>query len=407
MRSRRTVLTLGLVAFLLVACSDGGDAGTPGASPTDLASSGPAPSPVATTARVSAGGYHSCALDASGVASCWGLGEYGQLGTGGTDSSDAPVAVAMPEGVPFPAVAAGNAPACAIATDGSVWCWGVDGDGIHDAQGNDAHGPRRVRFPVEVRAATIDGYYHDCIATDDGAAWCWGRDTEGQLGNGSTTDSVAPVRVRAPDGVTFARVATGGFHSCALATDGTAWCWGQDLHGQLGDGDDGGDRATPGMVAMPAGATFVALSAGFNHTCGLTADGAAWCWGEGLSGQLGDGGAVDATSPVSVTMPGGVRFVSLDAGNAHTCALATDGGVWCWGLGAQGGGTATAPALVPSAVAVGDGTAATAISAGGFHTCVLTTDGAAWCWGDDGSGQLGDGTDDATPGPVMVAGWTV
>ena len=353
--------------------------------------------PSATTARISAGGYHTCALNAGGVASCWGLGEYGQLGTGATDSSVAPVTAAMPDGVVFREVASGNAHTCAIADDGAVWCWGIDGDGIHDAQGNDAHGPRLVRFPVDVVATTIDGYYHVCVTADDGTAWCWGRDTEGQLGNGSTTDSVAPVQVAMSEDVAFTRVVTGGFHTCAIDADGTAWCWGQDLHGQLGDGGTDGDHGTPGRVAMPMGVTFTALSAGFAHACALDADGAAWCWGDDSSGQLGDGGAVDEPAPVAVAMPGGVRFTAIDAGNAHTCALATDGTVWCWGLGVQG--------AAPTPVAI-DGVVAAAISAGGFHTCVLATDGSAWCWGDDSSGQLGIGaTGGATP-PTRVADWS-
>ena len=396
---RRVLALVVVLAALAGAACDGG----PGEGPI-ASSSAPAPVELG-AALVAAGGYHSCALDEGGAASCWGLGEYGQLGTGGTEGSDVPVAVAMPDGVTFTELAPGNAHTCALAADGAVWCWGVDGDGIHDAQGNDAHGPRLVRFPGDVVATSLDGYYHVCAADTSGGAWCWGRDTEGQLGNGSTIDSVAPVAVRVPDGASFTRVAAGGYHSCALDADGAAWCWGQDLRGQLGDGDGQRDRSVPGAVTMPSGVTFVTITAGFDHTCALDASGGAWCWGDGSSGQLGDGGSADAPVPVAVTMPDGVTFVSIDAGNAHTCAVASDGAVWCWGLGPQGGAATTDVVAAPTRVAIGEGLAAVVVSAGGFHTCALTSDGRAWCWGDGSTGQLGVGAVAGATLPTPVVGW--
>ncbi|MFM7718050.1 MAG: RCC1 domain-containing protein [Actinomycetota bacterium] len=381
------------VAVLLVGCGGAVPSGADDANPT---------TPTPSTARVSAGGYHTCAIAEDGRASCWGLGDSGQLGDGATASSATPVAVAAPDGVTFIEVASGNAHTCAIADDGSVWCWGVDLDGGDEADRNAVHGPERVALPDGMRVLSLDGTYHDCAATQDGGAWCWGRGTEGQLGDGAASDAVAPVAVATPDGVAFARIVAGGFHTCALDAEGAAWCWGQDLHGQLGDGATAADRAVPGRVAAPETVRFVALSAGFNHTCALDADGAAWCWGEGTSGQLGDGATDDASAPVAVAMPGGVRFAAIDAGNAHTCALATGGSVWCWGLGIQGVATAFGVSFSPSAFAVGPGEAVVAVGAGGFHSCALLADASVWCWGDDALGQLGDGTAGGTSEPVRI-----
>lgn len=343
--------------------------------------------------RVSAGGYHTCALDSDGAISCWGLGSYEQLGTGSTETNAVPAPVLAPDGVTFTDVAAGNAHTCAIDTDGAVWCWGVDLDGGDEADLNATHGPERVTFPDGTRITAIDGTYHSCALAEDGGAWCWGRGTEGQLGDGASADAPSPVEVARPDGVTFAAIATGAFHSCALDTDGAVWCWGKDL----------GD--VPTRLAMPDGAIATVLTAGFGHTCVLTRDGAAWCWGEGNDGQLGDGtGTTGATEPVAVQMPDGVRFTAIDGGNAHTCAIATDGSVWCWGLGLQGGSTDGASTDHPIVV-IGGGDA-TAISAGGFHSCALLGDGTTWCWGDDALGQLGDGAGGGTSAPVAVVSAT-
>lgn len=343
---------------------------------------------------ISAGGYHTCVIeqvDEVPVAHCWGLGDYGQLGDGRTEDSVSPVEVALPEGVSLETIVAGNAHTCAIDSEGSVWCWGVDGDGGDEADLNEIHGPEAVAFPDGTRITAIDGYFHECALTDEGAIWCWGRNAEGQVGDSTRRDVASPIEVSLPGDVSATGVVTGGYHSCALDAAGAAWCWGQDLHGQLGDGDGNTDGRTPRRIAVPDGLSFVSLSAGFDHTCGIAADGAAWCWGEGTSGQLGDGSDQDATTPVAVEMPADVRFIALDAGNAHTCAIDEGGSVWCWGLGIQAGGERSDDvSLVP--VMLDLGADVTVISAGGFHTCALLQDRQAICWGEAGSGQLGTET---------------
>lgn len=377
-----------LIAALLAACSGSEPATTPTPSAA-LTGSGVTTPASPTTALISAGGYHTCALDEAGTISCWGLGDYGQLGAGSVETGGGTTPIAAPDGVVFTEVAAGNAHTCAIDTEGSVWCWGIDGDGTHEGENSESHGPQRVALPDGLRMVSIDGYYHSCATAEDGSAWCWGRGEEGQLGDGAMRDSLEPVGVSMPDGVKFTRIVTGAFHTCALDADGAIWCWGQNLRDQL---DGASEPGVPGKVTTPEGLTFSSIAAGFSHTCALTTDGAAWCWGEGTDGQLGDGGTSNASELMAVDTPAGITFSAIDAGNAHTCALATDGSVWCWGLGVQGGTTDGANALVPTEVPNPSGASALTISAGGFHSCALLDDGSAWCWGDDGSGQLGDGT---------------
>jgi alpha-tubulin suppressor-like RCC1 family protein len=220
----------------------------------------------------------------------------------------------------------------------------------------------------------------------------------------------------AASGPGIATMSVGGGHTCAARTDGTVWCWGYDAHGQLGDGTTGDVnhiRSSPVRVRHGSSALrgVAKVAAGDGHTCVVRTDSTVWCWGEASSGQVGDGTTGDATThlrlrPVQVRR-GSAHLTSvtqLAAGGGHTCALRTDGSVWCWGTdgyGQLGDGTTGDPTyhLRTKAVRVrkGDGYlgGVVAIAAGFTHSCAVRKDGSAWCWGDGGQGQLGDGTSGA------------
>src|SRR6266566_750235 len=248
-------------------------------------------------------------------------------------------------------------------------------------------GPSAVSSPPF--AAVSAGGRHTCGVTAASAAYCWGYNGFGQLGDGTTTDRWTPVRVAG--GVSFAAVSTGIGHTCGVTTAGAAYCWGHNASGQLGDGTTT-SRSTPRLVA--GGGSFAAVRADFSHTCGLTATRAAYCWGDNTSGQLGDGTTTSRSSPVLVAAPGGVSFAAVSGGGEvfHTCGVTAAGAVYCWGnnfFGQLGDGTTTDRS---SPVLVAGGVSFAAVSAGWRHTCGVTAAGAAYCWGDNTSGQLGDGT---------------
>jgi alpha-tubulin suppressor-like RCC1 family protein len=181
-------------------------------------------------------------------------------------------------------------------------------------------------------ASVVAGGAHSCGLTTDAAAFCWGRAESGQLGvapptamclldSGAFPCSLSPLGV--VGGVEFAQLATGGAHTCGLTSDGTAYCWGSNVAGQLGD-DTTTDRFTPEPVDTDL--SFVTIDAGANHTCGLTSDGAAYCWGLNNRGQLGDGTTTQRAVPVAVT--GGHTFELLLAGGfdiGQTCGLTSSG----------------------------------------------------------------------------------
>src|SRR2546426_3567926 len=180
--------------------------------------------------------------------------------------------------------------------------------------------------------AVTAGDAHTCGVTAGGAAYCWGFNSSGQLGDGTTTDRLTPVLVQPPTGVSFAAVTAGRLHTCGVTAAGTAYCWGGNGFGQLGDGT-AMTRLTP--VPVAPGVSFAAVDAGDFHTCGVTAAGT-YCWGGNGSGQLGDGSTMTRLTPVLVAAPAGVSFAAVTAGAAHTCGATAAGGAYCWGANGSG-----------------------------------------------------------------------
>jgi alpha-tubulin suppressor-like RCC1 family protein len=223
---------------------------------------------------------------------------------------------------------------------------------------------------------------YTCMVNADHTASCWGSNSSGQLGNGTTTDSVQPVRVLGLTGIV--EVAAGVSHACARTAAGDVWCWGADY----GLGTGGADSTVPVQVV---GLTDVAqISAGQVHTCAVRTSGAVACWGGNNDGQLGDGTKDIHFIPVEID--GLSDAVMVSGGSGHTCAVAGDGEVWCWGLGYS---------LVPSRiVGVEEGAI---VSAGAHHSCAALRSGRVVCWGTNGRGELGDGTTDNSTTPVTVS----
>ena len=262
------------------------------------------------------------------------------------------------------------------------------------------------------------GIDHSCASQPDGSVWCSGDNNDGQLGDGSATDSLVPVQVSGPGGVgtlgNAIEVAVGSYHSCAVLGDNTAWCWGLGSKGQRGDGTLS-DASVPVQLTGSAATGVVDLAAGDTHTCALRSNGRVWCTGENGSGQLGLADTVDRVQAVRVKGTDGTgaleSIVSVGTGTDHSCAIDSGGGLLCWGdnINAQvGNGTTGGSQLWPTPV-VGPGgvgflSNVVAVDGGSDHTCAARSDGSAWCWGDNAFGQLGDGTTTDSSSPVQVVG---
>jgi alpha-tubulin suppressor-like RCC1 family protein len=187
--------------------------------------------------------------------------------------------------------------------------------------------------------------------TTGNLAYCWGLYFAGQLGDGTTTDRPTPVAV--VGGLRFREVSASFNHTCGVATGNIAYCWGDNQLGQLGDGttiDYPGSRPTPGAVA--GGLRFREVTAGEFHTCGVATGNVAYCWGADFNFQLGSG-ALGGEGLTPVPVAGGLRFRQLSAGGDHTCGVTTGNVAYCWGTNTSGelGNGTTSPSHTPVAVA--------------------------------------------------------
>ncbi|WP_422614017.1 RCC1 domain-containing protein, partial [Bifidobacterium indicum] len=188
------------------------------------------------------------------------------------------------------------------------------------------------------------GYRHSLALTGDGTAYAWGYNDSGQLGDGTTTDRTTPVKAATPAGVAFTAISAGYNHSLALTGDGTAYAWGSNGNGQLGrtDVSTSSSSATPGRVGMPAGVAFTAVSAGSLYSLALTGDGTAYAWGWNYYGQLGNNTTSQRTTPARVGTPDGApsgfSYAAIATGpNAnHTLAIGSDGNTYAWGYNDSG-----------------------------------------------------------------------
>lgn len=349
---------------------------------------------------ISAGDYHTCALTSSGGVKCWGTNDHGQLGDNSGIGSMTPVdVIGLTNGVQ--AISAGKYHTCAV-TGGGAKCWGAN---FYGQLGDNSDIGSWVPIDVTglssgVQAIAAGGFF-TCALTGSSGVKCWGFNGQGQLGDNSTITRLMPVDVTGlASGVQA--ISTGSMHACAIVGGGGAMCWGANYNGQLGDNSTV-NRLTPVDVTGLASGVQ-AISAGYGHTCALAGGGVAQCWGANYLGQLGDSTTTDRLTPVDATgLASGVQ--AIDAGRVHTCALTDAGRVKCWGFNHDGqlGDNSTVTRLTPVDV-TGIVRRVQAISAGDFHTCALVSGGGVKCWGDNSYGQLGDGTTSDRWTPVNVAG---
>ncbi len=353
---------------------------------------------------IEAGDSHTCGIRTDGRAWCWGLNYWGYLGDGTRTDSNIPVQV-IGGHTDWTSIETGAA-SCAIKSTGTAWCWGWNGSG----QLGDGTVLNYSDVPLQLESNVVwvqvaAGASASCKRSQLGVVWCWGNNEFGQLGTGDTISRPNPTPLlignsAAPGLGYWDDITAGSRHTCGRKADGTVWCWGYNVEGRLGDGTTT-NATTP--VQVDGGHTdWTAIEAGSAHSCGLRSDGTAWCWGDNSSGQLGNGTTNDSSVPVLVS--GNHSFTSITTGDAHSCAVRTDNAMFCWGsnnVGQLGDGT-TNDTNTP--VAPLGGGAWKQVAAGGTFTCAIGSSNAVSCWGDNSSGQLGNGTTTNALTPTVITG---
>ncbi len=290
------------------------------------------------------------------------------------------------------AVTTGDTHACALADDGRVFCWGSNDEGqLGDGTLEYRDYATLPVVGIDDARAIAAGIRFSCAVRSDGSVWCWGEDP---AFDPSTT------MPRQVPGISDAKdVVAGGAFACALRANGQIACWGVGSVGQLGNGSFESNSGVPDPQAVIGIDDARQISAGWNHACAVRADRSLWCWGGNgdgvrLYGPLGDGTS-DLRRSTPAPVPGLSDVAEVQAGGWSTCATLTDGSVWCWGYGERGtlGDGNSANSLVPLQVPGIDD--ARLLALGDYTGCVSRADESVWCWGDTSWGS-------ATGGPALT-----
>ena len=294
---------------------------------------------------------------------------------------------------------------CAVLDNSSVKCWGEGQVGmLGTGDNNDRRTPTQVLLgysggpntAIEIGQGSGSAGHHTCAMMTDNTLQCWGEDFGGQIGHGGNSGwHTTPYPVAMPPGKTAIQISNGGHHTCAIMDDNSLYCWGENEEGIVGVGESGTDVVTPYPINLPAGRTAVAVSTGWKSSCVILDDGTGMCWGLNGEGQLGDGTTADRDEPTPITiLPPNSSLVAIATGTLTTCALLDNGSVACWGkndVGQFGDGTTTSSTSLKYA-SLPPGRTAISIDLGKYHACSILDDNSSVCWGNNTDGQIGDGT---------------
>ena len=314
--------------------------------------------------QVSVNYGQTCAVGTDGELYCWGSNLNGELGissVGGLSVLPEKVTLTSAE-ASFQEVSVGSTNVCALGASGSIYCWGQSGPklGMDGLAGD-------VSFPMQVSLGDGPAAYKKiasgntavCGLGIDDQLYCWGSDTFGQLGRGALGDSSIPVQVSLGESSgKYVDISIGIGSACALGEDQRAYCWGWNSTGNLGVGDNI-NRAYPSRVLNGEGPGFYkSISAAPYIACAVGVDEKVYCWGTQIEGRVGNGeNSGYVSSPVAISLGTGPgTYKSVDVGSTGSCAMGTDNKIYCWGRGSEGqlgNGTIVTESTVP--VAVSDG----------------------------------------------------
>lgn len=352
--------------------------------------------------KVSAGTEFSIALKSDGTLWAWGVNNYGQLGATSPSSSNVPIQVGSDSD--WADIGCGAFHVIARKTNGSLWAWGFNFSGqLGLANTATTSVPTQIGTDLDWGVIAC-GSYHSGSIKSDGTLWMWGNNYYGQIGNNSTTDVTAPIQIGTLQ--TWQQLSLGGIHSLGLRSNGgiSELCgWGFNLQGQLGIGNTT-DALEPTLVVPPAvgSINWKTISAGFQFSTAIAQDGTAWSWGFNGNGQLGQGDTQDRNIPTQLGTL--TNWNQITAGSSFAYGTLTDSTSFSWGfngLGVLSIGTTQSqntpyPLTVVStninSIALAEG-APSGNQLYGMHAIAISSDSLSLCTvGANYTGQLGTGT---------------
>ncbi|MCL2445034.1 IPT/TIG domain-containing protein [Candidatus Saccharibacteria bacterium] len=371
--------------------------------------------------EISAGTNHTLALDSNGQIWAWGANGNGQLGNGTNTASSVPVEVDM-TGVLYSRdiiqIVGGAPHTLALDSEGQIFAWGLNTSGqLGDGTNTNSNIPVAVDITGALagrRVVQIAASHHASLALDsEGRVFSFGGNWSGQLGDDTNINSNIPVEVDMTGvlaGRRVVQIASGNEHYLALDSEGQIFAWGLNTSGQLGNGTftNSSVPVEVDMTGVLAGRDIVQISTSTSHSLALDSEGRIFTWGNGGSGQLGNGTNTASSVPVEVDMTGvlaGRRVVQIAAGGDHTLALDSSGQIWTWGGNANGqlgDGTNTA-SNVPVEVdmtGVLAGRDIVQMTTGNSYSLALDSEGRVFAWG--AGGAFGNGTNTGSNVPIAI-----
>ena len=357
--------------------------------------------------KISAGESHSLAIDMSGNLWAWGLNNYGQVGNKSTTNRTSPVQIK--KGLFFTEISAGASHSMAVDDEGQLWAWG---NNENARLGDPSLGiDQMAKEPIDIKYGTIftkiaAGGAHSFGLDTERTLWGWGENEFGQVGSGTNKDE--PTQIL---GKVITQISTGNYHNIALDSNGKVWTWGRNNYGQLGNGLSGDRNNSNDAIQITVGTggtitEFKYVSAGANYCMAIDENGGLWAWGQNNYGQLGDNTKVTKKTPVQIEAS--IRFEKVSAGTNHTLAIDEDGNLYAWGQNNYGqlGKGDTKIRIIPNQVEVSGGIHFKEVSAGKYHSMAIDEDGNLWTWGYNADGRLGNGLTGTKKSPIQIKAGT-
>jgi alpha-tubulin suppressor-like RCC1 family protein len=331
----------------------------------------------------------------SGALYAWGDNSVGELGDGTTTQHDSPEAVTLATGVTATAVSAGTGFSLAIGSDGNLYAWGNNTEGqLGDGTTTQHTSPEVITLATGIKPAAISAGELDGLAIgSDGKLYAWGDNSFGELGDGTTTNHDSPEVITLATGIKATAISAGELDGLAIGSDGNLYAWGSNgttingtpqTFGELGDGTTT-NHDSPEVITLATGIKPTAVSAGPAHTLAIGSDGKLYAWGFNTDGSLGDGTTTEHDSPEVISLATGIKPTAVSAGTDSSLTIGSDGKLYAWGddtFGELGDGTTT-QRNSPEVITLATGVKPTAVSAAGLDGMAIGSDGNLYAWGSN------------------------